>query len=184
MKHLKSKIKHLTFPYVCPGYTTLGLFKLREKIIDVFSEDSKLSSNGIMKFEMIIPPSDSDAYLLSLKIITSFIRIFNLLDQITIDDKLDLIAIKFKNCFDYIIRKKYAIETRLNPNESDPIYFLWGFIEILFKHEDFIHTYYWLFCYDYKKSLKTQRLGLIYACSIAIIYSYKRFISTNWNQNE
>ena len=158
--------------------------KLREKILDVFSEDSKLSSNGIMKFEMIIPPTDSEAYLLSLKIITSFIRIFNMLDQIIVDDKLDLIAVKFKNCFDYIIRKKYAIETRLNPNESDPIYFLWGFIEILFKHEDFIHTYYWLFCYDYKKSLKTQRLGLIYACSIAIIYSYKRHISTLWNQNE
>ena len=158
--------------------------KLREKILDVFSEDSKLSSNGIMKFEMIIPPTDSEAYLLSLKIITSFIRIFNMLDQIIVDDKLDLIAVKFKNCFDYIIRKKYAIETRLNPNESDPIYFLWGFIEILFKHEDFIHTYYWLFCYDYKKSLKTQRLGLIYACSIAIIYSYKRHISKLWNQNE
>ena len=162
----------------------IPLAKLREKIIDVFSEDSKLSSNGIMKFEMIIPPSDSDAYLLSLKIITSFIRIFNLLDQITIDDKLDLIAIKFKNCFDYIIRKKYAIETKLNPNEYDPIYFLWGFIEILFQHEDFIHSYYWLFSYNYKKSLKTQRLGLIYACSIAIIYSYKRHISKLWNQNE
>jgi hypothetical protein len=158
--------------------------KLREKIIDVFSEDSKLSSNGIHKFEMIIPPPDSEAYLLSLKIITSFIRIFKLLDEIPNDDKIDMIAIKFKNCFDYIIRKKYAIETKLNPNECDPIYFLWGFIEILFKHEEFIHSYYWLFCYDYKKSLKTQRIGLIYACSISIIYSYKRHISNLWNQNE
>ena len=32
--------------------------------------------------------------------------------------------------------------------------------------------------------MKTQRLGLIYACSIAIIYSYKRHISKLWNQNE
>jgi len=158
--------------------------KLREKILDVFSEDSKLNSNGIMKFEMIIPPPDSEAYLLSLKIISSFIRILNIVNEIPNDDKIDLIAIKFKNCFDYIIRKKYAIETKLNPNECDPIYFLWGFIEILFQHEEFIHTYYWLFCYDYKKSLKTQRLGLIYACSIAIIYSYKRHISKLWNQNE
>ena len=158
--------------------------KLREKILDVFSEDSKLSSNGIMKFEMIIPPPDSEAYLLSLKIITSFIRIFKLIDEVPNDDKIDLIAVKFKNCFDYIIRKKYAIETKLNPNECDPIYFLWGFIEILFQHEEFIHSYYWLFCYDYKKTLKTQRLGLIYACSIAIIYSYKRHISKLWNQNE
>jgi hypothetical protein len=162
----------------------IPISKLRDKIIDVFSEDSKLSSNGIMKFEMIIPPPDSDAYLLSLKIITSFLRIFRIMDELTLDDKIDLIAVKFKNCFDYIIRKKYAIETKLNPNECDPIYFLWGFVEILYQHEEFIHSYYWLFCYNYKKSLKTHRIGLLYACAIAIIYSYKRHISKLWNQNE
>lgn len=164
----------------------IPLNKLREKIIDVFSEDNKLSSNGIMKFEMIIPPTDSEAYLLSIKIITSFIRIFKIIDEITSENvnAIEMIAIKFKNCFDYIIRKKYVIQTKLNPNEHDPIYFLWGFIEILFQHEDFIHSYYWLFCNNYKKSLKSQRIGLIYACSIAIIYSYKRHISNSWNQNE
>jgi len=158
--------------------------KLREKILDVFSEDSKLSSNGVMRFEQIIPPPDSDAYLLALKIITSFIRILKIVDTLNNDNHIDLIAIKFKNCFDYIIRKKYAIETKLNPNECDPIYFLWGFIEILFQHEEFIHNYYWLFSYDYKKTLKTQRLGLIFAAAIAIIYSFKRHVSSDWNQNE
>jgi len=158
--------------------------KLREKIIDVFSEDAKLSSNGIMRFEQIIPPTDSDAYLLSLKIISSFIKIIKLIDNISNDNHIDLIAIKFKNCFDYIIRKKYAIETKLNPNECDPIYFLWGFIEILFQHEEFIHNYYWLFSFNYKKSLKNQRLGLIFGCAIAIIYSFKRHISKLWTQEE
>lgn len=164
----------------------IPLNKLREKIIDAFSEDNKLSSNGIMKFEMIIPPTDSEAYLLSIKIITSFIRIIKIIDEIPSENAnaIEMIAIKFKNCFDYIIRKKYIIQTKLNPNEHDPIYFLWGFIEILFQHEDFIHSYYWLFCNNYKKSLKSQRIGLIYACSIAIIYSYKRHISNSWNQNE
>jgi len=164
----------------------IPLNKLREKIIDVFSEDNKLSSNGIMKFEMIIPPTDSEAYLLSIKIITSFIRIIKIIDEIPSENAnaIEMIAIKFKNCFDYIIRKKYIIQTKLNPNEHDPIYFLWGFIEILFQHEDFIHSYYWLFCNNYKKSLKSQRIGLIYACAIAIIYSYKRHISNSWNQNE
>jgi len=164
----------------------IPLNKLREKIIDVFSEDNKLSSNGIMKFEMIIPPTDSEAYLLSIKIITSFIRIIKIIDEIPSENAnaIEMIAIKFKNCFDYIIRKKYIIQTKLNPNEHDPIYFLWGFIEILFQHENFIHSYYWLFCNNYKKSLKSQRIGLIYACAIAIIYSYKRHISNSWNQNE
>lgn len=164
----------------------LPLSKLREKVIDVFNCDGKLSSNGIMKFEMIIPPPDSEAYLLSLKIISSFIKIIRIIEDIASENKdgIDLISIKFKNCFDYIIRKKYTIQTRLNPDDCDPIYFLWGFIEILFQHEDFIHSYYWLFSNNYKKSLKTQRIGIIYGCAVAIIYSYKKSISTSWNQNE
>jgi len=164
----------------------LPLSKLREKIIDIFNIESKLSSNGLMKFEMIIPPPDSDAYLLTLKIISSFIRIIRIIDDIESDNKegIDLLSIKFKNCFDYIIRKKYTIQTRLNPNECDPIYFLWGFIEILFQHEEFIHSYYWLFCNNYKKTLKAQRVGLIYGCAVAIIFNYKKSIGNSWNQNE
>lgn len=164
----------------------LPLTKLREKIIDVFSEDFKLSSNGIMKFEMIIPPSDSDAYLLSIKIISSFIRIIKILENLSSEDanSIEIISVKLKNCFDYIIRKKYVIQTKLNPNEHDPIYFLWGFIEILYNHEDFIHSYYWLFSNNYSKKQKKNKIGLIYGCVVAIVYSYKRFISTNWNQNE
>jgi hypothetical protein len=160
--------------------------KLREKIIDVFSEDFKLSTNGIMKFEQIIPPPDSEAYLLSLKIISSFLRIIKILDELSSEDSknIEVISIKFKNCFDYIIRKKYIIQTKLNPSEHDPIYFLWGFIEILYNHEEFIHSYYYLFSNNYKRSLKTQRIGLLYASAVAIIYSYKRFMSQSWNQNE
>lgn len=160
--------------------------KLREKILDVFTEDFKLSTNGIMKFEMIIPPTDSEAYILSIKIISSFIRIIKILDNISSEkaNDIELISIKLKNCFDYIIRKKYIIQTKLNPNEHDPIYFLWGFIEILYNHEEFIHGYYTLFSINYSKKNKKNRIGLIYGCCVSIVYSYKRFISTNWNQNE
>jgi len=164
----------------------LPLSKLREKILDVFSDESKLSTNGIMKFELIIPPSDSDAYLLTLKIISSFVRIIKILDDIPSEKigDIELISTKFKNCFDYIIRKKYIIQTKLNPSEHDPIYFLWGFIEILYHHESFINIYYELFSFNYKKSKKQYRIGLLHACAVSIIYSYKRFISQSWNQNE
>jgi hypothetical protein len=171
-------------PVCKTGVIPIG--KLREKIIDIFSEEFKLSSNGISKFEMIIPPTDSEAYILSIKIISSFIRIIKILDNLSSENAnaIELISLKFKNCFDYIIRKKYIIQTKLNPSEHDPIYFLWGFIEILYNHEENIHGYYWLFSNNYSKKNKKNRIGLIYGCCVSIIYSYKKFISTNWNQKE
>ena len=164
----------------------IPITNLREKILDVFSDDFKLSTNGIMKFEMIIPPTDSDAYLLSLRILSAFVKLIKIVEDIPTEDskKIEIISIKFKNCFDYIIRKKYVIQTKLNPNEYDPIYFLWGFIEILYQHEPFINVYFNLFSHNYKKTLKMQRIGLIYASSVSIIYSHKRSMSISWNQDE
>ena len=37
---------------------------------------------------------------------------------------------------------------------------------------------------NYKKSLKTQRIGIIYGCAIALVYCQKRHISQLWNQQE
>lgn len=161
--------------------------KLRERIIDVFNEDTmKLSVNGIMKFDLIIPPKDSEAYFLVLKILSSFVRLIKMIDDISTEkiDKIELISVKLRNCFDYIIRKKYTIETRIYPNEYDSIFFLWGFIKILYFHEEFIQGYYFLFHNNYKKSFKTQRIGLIYGCAIALVYCQKRHISQLWNQQE
>ncbi len=161
--------------------------KLRERIIDIFNEDTmKLSVNGIIKFDAIIPPKDSEAYLLVLKILSSFVRLIKIIDEIPSEkiDKIELLSIKLRNCFDYIIRKKYTIETRLYPNEYDSIFFLWGFIKILYFHEEFIQGYHFLFHNNYKKSFKTQRIGLIYGCAIALIYCQKRHISQLWNQQE
>ena len=158
--------------------------KLREKIIDVFNEDTmKLSVNGIMKFDMIIPPKDSEAYILVLKILSSFVRLIKIIETERIE-KIEQISIKLRNCFDYIIRKKYTIETRLYPNEYDSIFFLWGFIKILYFHEEFIQSYYFLFHNNYKKSFKTLRIGLIHGCSISLVYCHKRCISQLWNQQE
>ena len=56
------------------------------------------------------------------------------------------ISILFRDSFDYIIRKKYVIQTKFNLNEHEPIFFLWGFINCLFNYEPSINNYYKLFC--------------------------------------
>ena len=51
----------------------------------------------------------------------------------------------------------------------------------------FILNYYKLFCYNNttnNKTIKNQRIGLIHACAVAIIYSYKRDIASSWTSNE
>lgn len=162
----------------------LPIAKLRDKIIDIFNDNIKLSSNGINRFEAIIPPPDSDTYILSIKIITSIILFIKTVDPISIDDtdKIQLISEKLRNCFDYIIKKNYHFEIKIT-DDLDNIWFLWGFISILYN-ESYISDAYWLFNCNYKKNKKKYRCGIIYGTAINMIYTHKKNISSSWNKNE
>lgn len=159
--------------------------KLREKIIDIFDENSSLSSNGILKFSSIIPPSNSDSYLLALKIISNFLKLIRNIDNINNDDpdKILFISDKLRNSFDYIIRKKLYFETKLI-DDPDSVWFLWGFISIIYNNDDNISNLYWLFNYNFKKPNKKYRYGLIWASAINIVYSKKKNLAKSWNKDE
>ncbi len=48
-------------------------------------------------------------------------------------------------------------------------------------------NYYKLFCLNNpsnNKTIRNQRIALIHACAISIIYNYKQNITTSWNCNE
>jgi hypothetical protein len=167
---------------------TIPLPQLREKIFNVFNNNIKLNPAGLNKFDIIIPPINSDIYDLILKIITSFIQLFKILE--TTDSITDIynISILFRDSFDYIIRKKYVIQTKFCLNEHEPIYFLWGFINCLFTDNIDIVNYYKLFIYNNNKkttkTIKNQRIGLIFGAAIAIIFNYKKKLIYSWNNNE
>ncbi len=166
---------------------TIPIIQLRQKIIGVFSNDIKLNPAGLVKFNSIIPPNDSDIYGLVLKIITSFINLFKTVESINNHDDIYNISILFRDSFDYIIRKKYVIQTKFNLNEHESIFFLWGFVNCLFSHESCIMNYYKLFCINNpsnNKTIRNQRISLIHACAISIIYSYKKNIISSWNCDE
>lgn len=176
-------IKH---PTIKTG--TIPIPQLRKKLDRVFNDEIKLNSSGVAKFNTIVPPTDSEVYQIALKIITSFIKLLRILETTCSDKKSEIyeISILFRDSFDYIIRKKYSIQTKFCLNDHDTIYFLWGFIHCLY-HEPFILNYYKLFCHNNlsnNKTLKNQRIGLIYGCSVAVIYSYKKDLSCSWNSNE
>jgi hypothetical protein len=166
---------------------TLPIPQLRQKIIHIFSTEVKLNPAGLIKFNSIMPPADSDIYDLVLKIITSFINLFKIVETVNNIDDVYNISILLRDAFDYIIRKKYVIQTKFNLNEHDPIFFLWGFINSLFNHDHFIMNYYKLYCINNpsnNKTIRNQRTSLVHSCAIAIIYNYKKNIISSWNCNE
>lgn len=164
---------------------TIVITKLREKILDIFENNVNLSTNGLYKFESIIPPKDSDSYLLSLKIISNLLILLKSINNLNTTDNIEdiyKISDKLKNSFDYIIRKKYTFETKIC-SDIDSIWFIWGFISII-CNEDCVANNYFLFNYEYKKTSKKHRLGLIYASALSVIYCLKKDISIGWNENE
>lgn len=165
---------------------TMSMKTLKEKISFIFSrEDMKLSSNGIIRFDGVLPPHDDENYRIALKIITILIKTIKSSDDIPIEnaDRLNDIAIKLKNIFDFIFRSKYKFETKFYSQDNDNVWFIWGVLSILYK-EQFIDSAFWLFNYNFKKSYRKKRLGIILSMGCAVIFSHKKDISNGWNDKE
>lgn len=165
---------------------TISLKILREKIIDIFDADKfKLSTNGMSKFEGIIPPPDSPSYALAQQIITGYVHIFKVLGEMSPDnkDKISDTANKIRNSFDYIIRKKYTFETKFYESDSDAVWFLWGIISLLFNNAE-LDILYQLFCFGYNKKNRNNRIGMLWGSSITMVYLTKKDVARNWNQDE
>lgn len=159
---------------------------LREKIIDMFSDDSfKLTMNGMSKFEGIIPPTDSPSYNLAQQIITGYVHSLKKVNELSSDDKdkISDIAAKMKNSFDYIIRKKYTFETKFYESDNDAVWFLWGIVSLLFNDTE-LDLLYQLFCFDYNKKNKNHRVGILCGTSLVMVYLTKKDVARNWNQSE
>lgn len=164
---------------------TIPINQLRQKILNVFSCEINLNKAGRIKFDNIIPPSNSDIYDLTIKIITSFLQIFKIIETTDSMNDISHISILFRDSFDYIIRKKYIIQTKFCLNDNDSIFFLWGFINCIYA-DTYINNYYKLFIFNNvsNKTLKKQRTGLIFAAAISIIYNYKKHLIYSWNNTE
>lgn len=164
----------------------LSVKVVREKIIDMFDINSKLSDAGITKFSCILPPYDSPSYNIAIQILTGYTNIFKQISTLSSDsdaDKLSDLSNKIRHSFDYIIRKKYTFETSFYENDSDAVWFLWGIISILYQDRD-IDIIYRLFCFEYKKNIKKYRIGLLWGCALAMVFIEKKDVSRKWNNEE
>ena len=165
---------------------TMSMKILKEKLANLFdNEDMKLSSNGVMKFDGVLPPADNENYQIALRIITILIKTIKSTDNVPIDggDILYHTANKIRNILDYVTRTKYKFETKFYSIDTDNTWFLWGVYSILYN-EECISNAYWLYNYNFKKKYKAKRLGLLWSLGIMSIYIHKRDISKGWSDKE
>jgi len=166
---------------------TLNIKLLRAKIIDMFENiEFKLTDSGISVFEGILPPCNSPTYGISNQIITGYVFFIKQLDTLSVDNNADKIydmAEKMRNSFDYIIRKKYTFETKFYESDNEPMWFIWGFISLLYQDQNF-DMIYTLFNNGYNKKNKNLRIGILYGAALVMVYEKKKDIARNWNSKE
>lgn len=149
----------------------LDLRTLRKKIVDKFDTDFKLSNKGLMQFEPYLP-KDLEERDFCIKIISGLISVW-------VDKKHQ----DFRNCLEYIDRKKYDIEIPSN------IHLEWGdqhtsmniiIWECLSKLDPSFEILKRLYTYNYSKKCHKINISFMLATS-ALIYSDK---DITWDDKE
>jgi hypothetical protein len=164
----------------------MSIALLKNKIAHILNEnDMKLSQNGIMRFDGILPPHNHENYSTALGIIAIIIKTIKTTDDLSCDDidKLVEISNNLRLFIDYILRKKIKIETKFYSTDDDISWFIWGVYSILYKDKVFENAFK-LYNHEYKKKYKIKRQGLLYSLGLLCIYIHKQDISKGWTSKE
>jgi hypothetical protein len=159
---------------------------LKDKISTLFNNnDLKLSNNGIMRFDGILPPHDHENYGMAIRIVAILIKTIKSTDDISVDEGNTLVDIsnKLRHIIDYILRSKYKFETKFYSTDNDNAWFLWGVFSVLYKN-DILDNAFWLYNYEYKKKYRSKRIGILWSLPIISIYTHKCDISKGWTSKE
>ena len=159
---------------------------LKDKISILFnSNELKLSHNGVMRFDGILPPCDHENYNLAIKIVAIIIKTIKSTDDISVDEGNMLVDIsnKLRHIIDYILRTKFKFETKFYSSDNDNAWFLWGVFCVLYKNKIFDDAF-WLYNYEYKKKYRSKRVGILWSLPIISIYIHKSDISKGWSSKE
>ena len=164
----------------------MSITTLKNKISHILNEnDMKLSQNGIMRFDGILPPHNHENYNTALGIIAIIIKTIKSTDDLSCDDinKLVDISNNLRLILDYVLRKKIRIETKFYSTDDDISWFIWGVFSILYK-EKALDDAFTIYNHEFKKKYKTSRQGIIHSLGLMCIYIHKKDISRGWTQKE
>jgi hypothetical protein len=164
----------------------MSISVLKYKILPIMNDNNmKLSQNGIMRFEGVLPPHNHENYNSALQIIAILIKTIKSTDDISYEnsDKLIDISNNLRLVIDYILRKKLKFETKFYSTDDDISWFIWGVFSILYK-EKALEDAFTIYNHEFKKKYKTSRQGIIHSLGLICIYIHKKDISRGWTQKE
>jgi hypothetical protein len=164
----------------------MSISVLKNKILPILNDNNmKLSQNGIMRFDGVLPPHNHENYNSALQIIAILIKTIKSTDDISNEnsDKLILISNNLRLVIDYILRKKLKFETKFYSTDDDISWFIWGVFSILYK-EKILDDVFNIYNHEFKKKYKTSRQGIIHSLGLICIYIHKKDVSTGWTQKE
>ena len=165
---------------------TMSIAILKNKISHILNDnDMKLSQNGIMRFDGVLPPHNHENYNIALHIIAITIKTIKSTDDLSYEqtDKLIEISNNMRLVIDYILRKKLKFETKFYNTDDDISWFIWGIYSTLYNEKCFDDAFK-LYNYEFKKKYKISRQGIIFSLGLICIYIHKKDISKGWTQKE
>jgi len=169
----------------CIKVGTIGIKQLRTKVIDIFDNGFKLEQLGLTNFEHVLSNIESDTYDLVLKIVTGYVYSMKNIENTSVEEShiIDKTTNKLRDSVDYILRKNFIIENKIQQNDNDIVWFLWGVLLGLFGNDE-LKIMFHLFRQDYNKKKKSHRKGILYGVFVILVFQKKRDISRKWNKNE
>lgn len=149
-------------------YVRQPIAKLKEKVIAHFPEGGTLNEAGKERYKSIIPVAEGEERTFVVRILAGLARIWA-------DKEYDISRL----AVEYLSRKKLVIPKPkwIMPSildDADIMWVLWGAVLLFDPDNKVVATSYRLFCCNYKKQLKMERIGLLwsafyhFSCSSAI----------------
>jgi len=138
----------------------LQIQTLRSKIIEFFPDDAELTEKGIKTYARILPTAAEEKPLAH-KVLVGLTSIWT-------DGKFE----ESRVSLEYLSRRKLLMDLPTgfpyDMKDNDFMWFLWGAILCFYKQHANVQKIWWLFSYDYKKTYKAERIGLLLGCPWAM----------------
>ena len=153
--------------------------QVKKEILEYFPEKARLSYRGMEVFEKIIPKAPEDLNAFVHRILAGFMRLF---EQKQVHEVFQSLVYLSKRRLQLPLPTTWPAPEEEIAKQGDPIWLLWGMILLYFNSSD-VATNWRLFCQNFKKKHKGQRLGLLYGISFHLDVATNPLIWTPQEEN-